>query len=62
MSPAAPKIATLEKLLNNMNEWVGVMGVAVPIVAILMPVAIVFIALYFRHQRQVSLRRRCRGC
>ena len=38
-----------------MNEWIGVMGVAVPIVAILMPVAIVFIALYFRHQRQVSL-------
>ncbi|MEP7098894.1 MAG: DUF6249 domain-containing protein [Burkholderiales bacterium] len=41
--------------MNNLNEWVGVIGVVVPIVAILMPVAIVFIALYFRHQRQVSL-------
>jgi amino acid transporter len=38
-----------------MGQWTAILGVAIPIVAILMPVAIVFIALYFRHQRQVSL-------
>jgi len=41
--------------LNDLHEWFNVLGVMIPIVAILMPVAIVFIALYFRHQRQVSL-------
>ena len=41
--------------MNNLDQWSGLMGVMIPIVAILMPVAIVFIALYFRHQRQVSL-------
>ena len=38
-----------------MDQWLGLLGITIPIVAILMPVAIVFIALYFRHQRQVSL-------
>lgn len=41
--------------MNNIYEWSSILGLTIPIVAILMPVAIVFIALYFRHQRQVSL-------
>jgi hypothetical protein len=41
--------------LDNISDWFGVIGAIVPVVAILMPVAIVFVALYFRHQRQVSL-------
>jgi Domain of unknown function (DUF6249) len=44
-----------ENPLNDFHEWPSILGVMIPIVAIMMPVAIVFIALYFRHQRQVSL-------
>ena len=41
--------------MHSLYEWSGLLGLVIPIVAIMMPVAIVFIALYFRHQRQVSL-------
>jgi hypothetical protein len=54
-SCAARQSQPQEKLLNHINDWLGMMGGMKQIVAILMPVAIVFIALYFRHQRQVSL-------